>query len=112
MGRTDDMLIIRGVNVFPMQIEQVLIEIGDVEPHYHIFVDRVGALDYLEVQVEVTDKMFSDGLGYINMKERQIEDKLREVLLVSCKVKIVEPNSIPRSEGKAKRVTDKRSVYS
>jgi len=112
LGRTDDMLIIRGVNIFPLQIEQVLIEMGDIEPHYHIFVDRIGALDYLEVQVEVTEKMFADGLGYINMKERQIKDKLHEALLVSCKVKIVEPNSIPRSEGKAKRVTDKRSVYS
>ena len=109
LGRTDDMLIIRGVNIFPSQVEQVLIELG-VEPHYQILVDRKGALDFLEVWVEMTPEMFSDGVGFIEKKERLIEEKLRDTLLVHNKVRLVEPKTIPRSEGKAKRVVDKRTI--
>jgi len=109
LGRTDDMLIIRGVNIFPSQVEQVLIELG-VEPHYQILVDRKGALDFLEVWVEMTEDMFSDGIGFIEKKEKNIEEKLFEALLVHSKVRLVEPKTIPRSEGKAKRVVDKRNL--
>ncbi|MDR0330310.1 MAG: phenylacetate--CoA ligase [Chitinispirillales bacterium] len=109
LGRTDDMLIIRGVNVFPSQVEHVLVTIKGVEPHYQLIVERVDNLDTLEVQVEMTEDLFSDELKYIEQKERQIEHHLREALLVHSKVKLVEPKSIARSEGKAKRVIDNRA---
>ncbi|MCL2183414.1 MAG: phenylacetate--CoA ligase [Chitinispirillia bacterium] len=110
LGRTDDMLIIRGVNIFPSQIEQVLIKMEGVEPHYQLLVERKGNLDCLEVLVEMTEDLFSDELKRLEQKEREIEDKLRDSLLVHSKVKLVEPKSIPRSEGKAKRIIDKRSI--
>ncbi|MCL2219485.1 MAG: phenylacetate--CoA ligase [Chitinispirillia bacterium] len=110
LGRTDDMLIIRGVNIFPSQVEQVLIKMDGVEPHYQLLVERQGTLDCLEVLVEMTEGLFSDELKRLEQKEREIEDKLREALLVHSKVKLVEPKSIPRSEGKAKRIIDKRSI--
>jgi phenylacetate-CoA ligase len=110
LGRTDDMLIIRGVNVFPSQVEQVLVEMEGVEPHYQVLGERKENLDCLEVWVEMTDDLFSDELKVIEHKEWQIQHKLKEALLVHSKVKLVEPKSIARSEGKAKRIIDKRII--
>lgn len=112
MGRSDDMLIIRGVNVFPSQIESVLLEIGDASSNYHIVVDRVNNLDTLEVQVEVSETMFSDQIRRLEQLERFIKHQLESVLGISCKVTLVEPKTLSRSEGKAKRVTDKRKLLS
>ncbi len=109
-GRTDDMLIIRGVNVFPSQIEHVLMSVEGVEPHYQIIVDREGALDVMEVQVEVSEEIFSDEIKVLENLQKRIERELKETLAVSCRVKLVEPKTIQRSEGKAKRVIDKRKI--
>lgn len=109
-GRTDDMLIIRGVNVFPSQIEHVLMSIEGVEPHYQIVVDRDGALDIMEVQVEVSEDIFSDEVKVLERLGRRIEREIKDLLGVSCKVKLVEPRTIQRSEGKAKRVIDNRRL--
>jgi phenylacetate-CoA ligase len=108
LGRTDDMLVIRGVNVFPSQIEEVLLRLDGVEPHYQLIVERKGNLDYLEVQVEVSEQVFSDEIKSLERREKLIEKALHEALLISTKVKLVEPKSIARSEGKAKRIIDKR----
>jgi len=109
-GRTDDMLIIRGVNVFPSQIESVLMQIEGVEPHYLLIVDREGNLDTLEVQVEVNEKLFSDEIKQLERLEKRIEKDIKEMFGVTCKCKLVEPKTIQRSEGKAKRVIDKRKI--
>lgn len=109
-GRTDDMLIIRGVNVFPSQVEAAILEVGDVEPHYLLIVDRVGSLDELEVQVEISPKMFSDKIRGLEDLTRKIKHNVESVLGISVKIKLVEPNSLPRSEGKAKRVLDRRKI--
>ena len=109
-GRSDDMLIIRGVNVFPSQIESVLMEIEEVEPHYMIIVDREGSLDTLEVQVEVNEKLFSDEIKALEAMEKRISKEIKEMLGVSAKVTLVEPKTIERSMGKAKRVIDKRKM--
>lgn len=108
-GRTDDMLIIRGVNVFPSQIEFVLTELG-MEPNYLIVVDRKDNQDRLEVKVEMTSEMFSDSVRDMEGKERAIASALQNVLNLSAKVTLVEPKSIARSEGKAQRVLDKRKI--
>lgn len=110
MGRTDDMIIIRGVNVFPSQIEDVLLEIGGVEPHYQLIITREGTLDYLEVLVEVTEELFSDKIKNMETLSNTISQKLNSVLQLSAKITLVEPRSIPRSEGKANRVIDKRHI--
>lgn len=110
MGRTDDMLIIRGVNVFPSQIESVLLEIGETEPHYLLVVERQGNLDNLEVWVEVSEKMFSDEVRKLEEVEKKLRHEIASVLGISAKIKLVEPKTIPRSEGKAKRVIDKREL--
>lgn len=110
MGRSDDMLIIRGVNVFPSQIEDVLLKIKGVEPHYQLIVERRGQLDVLEVQVEMGDALFSDEIKVLADTERQIERELYAILNIHTKVTLVEPKSIPRSEGKAKRIIDKRMI--
>lgn len=107
-GRTDDMLIIRGVNVFPSQIESVLLEIEGTAPHYLIVVDRVDSLDCLEVWVEVSEKTFSDEIKGLEALEKKIQHEIQSVLGITVKVKLVEPKTIERSEGKAKRVLDKR----
>jgi phenylacetate-CoA ligase len=107
-GRTDDMLIIRGVNVFPSQIESVLMEMRWVEPHYQLVVDRVDNLDILTVMVEVGEQTFSDEVRKLQDLEKKISKNIKEYLGVSAKVTLVEPKSIPRSEGKAQRVIDKR----
>jgi len=107
-GRTDDMLIIRGVNVFPSQIESLLVGLPGVEPHYQLIVDRVGQMDTLEVQVEMTEGMFSDEVKKLETLARRIENDIKDYFGVTCKVRLVEPKSIQRSEGKAQRVIDKR----
>ncbi|MBR2500153.1 MAG: phenylacetate--CoA ligase, partial [Clostridia bacterium] len=107
-GRTDDMLIIRGVNVFPSQIEGVLLELGKTAPYYMIIVDRQGVLDTFEVHVEMLDEFFSDEVKQLEKLENEIRSKLQSILGISPKVKLVAPKSIPRSEGKAVRVIDKR----
>jgi phenylacetate-CoA ligase len=109
-GRSDDMLIIRGVNVFPSQIEAVLMEIQGVEPHYQIVVDRAGQMDTLEVKVEVDEATFSDEVRQLQVLEKKIEHNIKDYLGVSAKVRLVEPRSIPRSEGKAQRVIDNRKI--
>jgi phenylacetate-CoA ligase len=109
-GRSDDMLIIRGVNVFPSQIEHVLMSMEGVEPHYQIIVDRQGALDIMEVQVEVMEEFFSDEIKILENLNKRIEREIKDLLGVSCQVKLVEPKTIQRSEGKAKRVIDNRKL--
>lgn len=110
-GRSDDMMIIRGVNVFPSQIEEVLLKIGgDVTPNYLIIVDRVNNTDTLEVQVEMSEAMFADDVKSIEKVEANIKDQLRSVLGLAAKVTLVGPKTIARSEGKAKRVLDKRKL--
>ncbi len=111
MGRTDDMLIIRGVNVFPTQIEHVLMEIEGTEPQYLIVVDRAqGSMDTMEVWVEVSPRFFTDEIRELEQMERKITAELKSALGVSLKVKLVEPKTIARSEGKAKRVVDRRDM--
>jgi len=111
MGRTDDMLIIRGVNVFPSQIESVLLEIGDIEPHYQLVVDRHDNLDDLEIWIEVSEKLFSDEVSGLEDLEHKIKEAIHSTLGISARIKLVEPKTIPRSEGKAKRVIDRREIY-
>jgi phenylacetate-CoA ligase len=107
-GRSDDMLIIRGVNVFPSQIESVLMTVEGIEPHYQLIVDREENLDTLEVQVEVNEKTFSDEIKVLQELSSRIRKEIKDILGITCKVRLVEPKSITRSEGKAKRVIDKR----
>ncbi|MGD0884846.1 MAG: phenylacetate--CoA ligase [Thermodesulfovibrionales bacterium] len=109
-GRSDDMLIIRGVNVFPSQVEHVLMSIEGVEPHYQIIVDREGSLDVVEVQVEVSEEIFSDEVKVLERLGKRTEREIKDLLGISCKVKLVEPKTIQRSEGKAKRVIDNRKI--
>jgi phenylacetate-CoA ligase len=109
-GRSDDMLIIRGVNVFPSQIENVLLTIGDASPNYQIIVDRKNNLDTITVEIEVSDALFSDHVKGLEALEHKIGGQIDAVLGVSCRVRLVEPKSIERSEGKAKRVIDKRRI--
>ena len=107
-GRSDDMLIIRGVNVFPSQIESLLLEVQGVSPHYQLILTRENNLDYVEVQVELDGAMFSDAIKDLQQREQRIQKGIKEFLGVTTKVRLVEPHSIPRSEGKAVRVIDKR----
>lgn len=109
-GRSDDMLIIRGVNVFPTQIESVLLEIGEVEPHYQLVVRRDGSLDTLEVKVELSEALFSDRISNLENLEKRIRDRIQSTIGVSTKVALVEPKSLPRSEGKSQRVVDLRKI--
>jgi len=108
LGRTDDMLIIRGVNVFPSQIEEVLLKIEGIEPHYQLLIERREQLDSIEVLVEMNERLFSDEIKNLERMERRISESLYAALGIHSRVKLVEPKSIPRSEGKAKRVVDKR----
>jgi phenylacetate-CoA ligase len=109
-GRTDDMLIIRGVNVFPSQIESLLMQIEGVEPHYQLVVDREENLDVLEVRVEVNEQIFSDEIKVLQTLSTHIRSQIKEMLGVTCAVRLVEPKSITRSEGKAQRVIDNRKM--
>lgn len=108
-GRSDDMLIIRGVNVFPSQIESVLFNIKGIEPHYQLLIDREGTLDTLEVLVEVDEQTFSDEVRKLQQLSGTIQKQIKDLLGVTCKVRLVEPKTLARSEGKAQRVIDKRA---
>ncbi len=109
-GRTDDMIVIRGVNVFPSQIESVLVSTNGVAPHYVLVVDRVNSSDTLEVKVELTEEMFSDTVSHIEELKAKIGAEIKSVVGILAKVSLVPPKSIPRSEGKAKRVIDNRKL--
>lgn len=109
-GRSDDMVVIRGVNVFPSQVESVLVGIPGVAPHYLLVVDRVGSSDTLEIRVEVTEEMFSDTVGSMQTLNRTISERIKSTLGVMAKIVLVEPKTLPRSEGKAKRVQDNRKI--
>ncbi|MDD2486168.1 MAG: phenylacetate--CoA ligase [bacterium] len=108
VGRTDDMLIIRGVNVFPSQVESVLLEIEGTQPHYQLVVDRQGQLDTLEVWVEVSDNLFFNEMKRMHELSETIRSRIESVLGLNVRIKLVEPRSLARSEGKAKRVLDMR----
>ena len=110
MGRSDDMLIIRGVNVFPSQIEAVLLKEG-MTPNYQIIVDRVNNTDTFDINVEMSQEMFSDNLAKVSKKEKQLVGALKAMLGIQANVHLVSPKSITRSEGKAVRVIDKRKLY-
>ena len=109
-GRTDDMLIIRGVNVFPSQVESVLLEFSAAAPYYLLVVDRVGNLDTLEVQVELTEEAFSDQVRELEKLAKDIRRKIESTLGIAAQVKLVEPKTLPRVEGKARHILDKRSL--
>ena len=108
-GRTDDMLIIRGVNVFPSQIETMLLEKGHTA-NYQIVVDRANNFDSIEVQVEISNEIFSDTVKGLSQRAKELAEALKSLLGISAKVTLLEPNTIPRSEGKAVRVIDKRKL--
>jgi len=110
-GRTDDMIIVRGINVFPSQVEHVLLGIDGTEPHYQIVIDRgESRLDKIEILVEVSKNMFSDEIKELEKLQDKIKHEMASVLSISADVKLVEPNTIERSMGKAKRVIDKREL--
>lgn len=110
-GRVDDMLIIRGVNVFPSQVEAALIDIKEVTPHYMIIVDRVNNLDTLEIQVEIDERYFADEIKGLEALTKKISHVINQALGLNAKIRIVEPQSLSRSEGKAVHVIDKRKLY-
>lgn len=110
IGRSDDMLIIRGINVFPSQVESVILEMPEFEPVYMLVIDRINNRDTLQVQVEVRKDYFSDELGAMLQLRKRLADNLKSVLSISADVRLMEPNSIPRSEGKSVRVIDKRQL--
>ncbi len=110
MGRSDDMLIIKGVNVFPSQIESVLVKDFNAVPNYQIIVDRVGTTDTFEIKVELSDDMFSDVIRNVESLEKKLSNDIQQILGVKAKITFVEAKSIPRSEGKAVRVIDKRKL--
>ncbi|MDD4730412.1 MAG: phenylacetate--CoA ligase [Desulfovibrio sp.] len=107
-GRSDDMLIIRGVNVFPQQIESILLETDGLAPHYQLVVDRKGTMDTLEVRVEINEKIFSDEIKGLQSLEKKVQGAIKEFLGVTATVKLVEPKGIERSMGKAQRIIDLR----
>ncbi len=108
LGRSDDMLIIRGVNLFPSQVESVLLEMSGIKPHYLLIVDRVNNLDTLELKVEVDEAYFLDRISQLEALRKKLQDNLESSLGLGIKITLVEPKMIERSEGKAKRVIDKR----
>ncbi len=108
--RTDDMLIIRGVNVFPSQIEAALLAVEGTLPHYQTIVDRVKGLDEMEVQVEVTAEFFSDTVGALEKLRQRLSHAIESIVGIRAQVRLVEPHTLQRSEGKAKRVLDKRKL--
>ena len=108
LGRSDDMLIIRGVNLFPSQVETVLLEMSEIKPHYLLIVDRVNNLDTLELKVEVDEAFFLDKISQLESLRQKLQNNLENALGLSIKVTLVEPKAIERSEGKAKHVIDKR----
>jgi len=110
MGRSDDMLIIRGVNVFPSQIESVLLEMSETEPHYLLIVEREGTMDILKLMVEVQEQFFSDEVRQLEALQKKIRNNIQSTLGISIAVKLVEPKTIERTAGKAKRVIDNRKI--
>ena len=108
--RSDDMLIIRGVNVFPTQIESVILEMEEFEPHYLLIVDRENNTDTMELQVEVRPNFYSDEINRMLALKKKLAGRLQSVLGLGVNVKLVEPRSIERSVGKAKRVIDNRKI--
>ena len=110
MGRCDDMLIVRGINIFPTQVESVILEFKELEPQYMLVVDRKNNLDTLEVQVEVRRDFFTDDIGAMLALKKNVAGRLKSVLSIGVDVKLVEPNSIERSQGKSKHVIDKRKL--
>lgn len=110
-GRSDDMLIIRGVNVFPSQIESVLLQLGNTAPYYQLIVGRVNNTDTLEIQVEITPEMFSDTVRSLEEQSRNIKQAVESTLGISAKITLVEPKTIPRVDGKAVRVVDTRKLH-
>ena len=110
MGRSDDMLIIRGVNVFPTQIESVILEMEEFEPHYLLIVGRENNTDTMELQVEVRPEFYSDEINKMLALKKKLGGRLQSVLGLGVNVKLVEPRSIERSVGKAKRVIDNRKI--
>jgi phenylacetate-CoA ligase len=113
-GRSDDMLVVRGVNVFPSQIESVLLEVEGVEPHYLIVIDRrdVFSTEDLEIWVEVSEEVFSDEMQKMERLEKKLRAEMESVLGISARIKLVEPRTIVRTEGKAKRVVDRKELPS
>ncbi len=109
-GRSDDMLIIRGVNVFPSQVESVILEMEEIEPHYMLTVDRVNNLDTLQIEVEVNEKYFSDDMNQMMGLKKRINHRIQSVLGIAADIKLVEPQTIKRFEGKAQRVIDNRKL--
>jgi phenylacetate-CoA ligase len=110
-GRTDDMIVVRGINVFPSQIEHVLLGIEGTQPHYQIIIDRQAhKLDQVEIMVEVDERMFSDEIKQMSALSAKIKKEIETVLSIGVKVHLVEPKTIERSMGKAKRVVDKRAL--
>jgi phenylacetate-CoA ligase len=109
-GRTDDMLIIRGVNVFPSQIEAVLLDIGETSPYYMIYVDRVGALDTMDIEVELREGYSFDQVRRLQDLEKRIKSAVESILGIAANIRLVPMGSLPRSEGKAKHVIDKRTL--
>ena len=110
VGRSDDMLIIRGINVFPSQVESVILEMQEFEPQYMLIVDRVNNLDTLQVQVEVRKDYFSDDIGSMLALKKKLSDKLKSVISIAADVRLMEPGSIERSQGKGKHVIDNRNL--
>jgi len=110
LGRTDDMIVVRGINVFPSQVESVLMKIPEVGDHYQIIVDRKGPLDMMTIMVELSESGFSDKIGDLMTLSRSISKQLKGVLNIVADIELVETGTIPRSEGKAQRVIDKRTV--
>ncbi|MGI6362024.1 MAG: phenylacetate--CoA ligase family protein [Bacillota bacterium] len=108
IGRSDDMLIIRGVNIFPSQIESVLLDVDGVSPHYHLVIDKVNNLDTLEVKVEIFEDLFADEVRLLENLHHKIKKEIEAVIGLSCKVTLVEPQTLERTAGKAVRVTDNR----
>jgi len=110
MGRSDDMLIIRGINVFPSQVESVILSMPQFEPRYMLVVDRKNNLDTMQVQVEVRKDYFNDEIGQMMAIRKALADKLKSVISIKADVKLMEPGSIERSQGKSKRVIDLRKL--
>ena len=109
-GRTDDMLVVKGVNVFPSQIESVLLKHSEIEPHYHINVDRVNNLDTMEIVVELSPTVALDEVAHVEEIRKKLTADMASALSVGAKITLVSPGTIARSEGKAKRITDKRKL--
>jgi phenylacetate-CoA ligase len=110
-GRSDDMLIIRGVNVFPSQVEAALLGVDEVSPHYMMIIDRVNNLDTLEIQLEVNEKYYSDEVKGVEKLTKKLSTIITQALGISAKITLMGPNTLKRSEGKAVHVTDKRKLY-